>query len=186
MVIEDNRFELSVPNEPDLPAISVYNGANTILQHNDFVNTRYALFTSAIALHAENNWWGHNSGPYHAELNPSGQGDTIVGTPVDFEPWFVDTTAGARDPSRPEHFELEIYPNPFNQTIIFAIAGITHDDFEIALYDLLGQVVDVIHRGALTGGQIHYQAPPHLASGVYLLSARDKQSVQTKKVILLK
>jgi hypothetical protein len=80
----------------------------------------------------------------------------------------------------------DVYPNPFNSSLIMVLAGFARDDFEIGLYNLLGQHVDVVHRGALTGGQIHYLAPPYLASGVYLLSARDKQSVQTKKVILLK
>jgi hypothetical protein len=36
-------------------------------------------------LNAENNWWGHASGPRHHELNPEGRGALISG-PVDFDP----------------------------------------------------------------------------------------------------
>lgn len=35
---------------------------------------------------ATNNWWGAPSGPYHAEDNPDGEGDSVAGNLV-FEPW---------------------------------------------------------------------------------------------------
>lgn len=37
-------------------------------------------------LDATYNWWGDVSGPYHATLNPDGEGD-VVSDNVDFEPW---------------------------------------------------------------------------------------------------
>jgi hypothetical protein len=37
-------------------------------------------------IEARENWWGHDSGPYHPTLNPSGLGDE-VGDRVDFAPW---------------------------------------------------------------------------------------------------
>ncbi|MBC7255290.1 MAG: right-handed parallel beta-helix repeat-containing protein, partial [Chloroflexi bacterium] len=44
---------------------------------------------TAGAVNAEANWWGDETGPYHAEDNPSGQGDAIIAKSgvVDFEPW---------------------------------------------------------------------------------------------------
>ncbi|MEO0076985.1 MAG: right-handed parallel beta-helix repeat-containing protein, partial [candidate division WOR-3 bacterium] len=61
------------------------------IYHNNICgNRQYGIAVEATAtgdsLKAENNWWGHKSGPYHATLNPSGQGDTILGK-VDFIPW---------------------------------------------------------------------------------------------------
>lgn len=37
-------------------------------------------------LDAADNWWGHDSGPYHAVLNPTGQGNR-VSDGVIFDPW---------------------------------------------------------------------------------------------------
>jgi len=37
-------------------------------------------------INATNNWWGHDSGPYHPTANPNGQGDNITEY-VDFSPW---------------------------------------------------------------------------------------------------
>jgi hypothetical protein len=49
-------------------------------------NAGYALLNvSTVTIDAENNWWGHASGPYHS-TNPSGQGDTVSDY-VDFDPW---------------------------------------------------------------------------------------------------
>lgn len=42
--------------------------------------------TSGNLIDAKNNWWGHNSGPYHANLNPTGLGNYIEGD-VLFDPW---------------------------------------------------------------------------------------------------
>jgi hypothetical protein len=147
-------------------------------------------------LDARNNWWGDPSGPYHPTQNPGGLGDTLLSDSVLFIPWLTeppDTTMppgylSVREPKEvPGTWVLmECFPNPFNSSIRIVLAGFTGNDFEISLYNLLGQVVDVIDRGPLTGGQLTYQAPPWLASGVYLVSARGHKHVQTKKVILLK
>ncbi len=42
--------------------------------------------SSSLLVKAENNWWGHITGPYHSILNPYGQGQIIKGL-VDFDPW---------------------------------------------------------------------------------------------------
>ena len=44
--------------------------------------------TYARTIDATCNWWGDNSGPYHATLNPSATGD-VVSDYVDFEPWLI-------------------------------------------------------------------------------------------------
>ena len=40
----------------------------------------------ASALDAMRNWWGHASGPYHADWNKDGRGDKVEGN-VAFDPW---------------------------------------------------------------------------------------------------
>ena len=57
-------------------------------------NTDFGLHSQNSAeVDARNNWWGHSSGPQHAELNPGGQGDT-VSDGVLFEPWRTTPSAG--------------------------------------------------------------------------------------------
>lgn len=145
---------------------------------------------------ARNNYWGHPSGPYHPTSNPSGQGDTLLSDSVLFIPWLTeppDTSMppdylSVREPREiPSTWHLlEIYPNPFNLSIRILLAGFTGNDFEITLHNLLGQVVDVIHRGPMTGGEFTYQAPAYLSSGVYFVKASDQKAIQTKKVVLMK
>jgi hypothetical protein len=142
-----------------------------------------------------NNWWGHASGPYHAELNPQGQGDTLVGDDCEFIPWLTerpDTTgwlpaiSRERVPIAKTWEIVAIYPNPFNSSVTISLAGFTGADFELAVHNLLGQKVDTIQHGALTGTMLHYSAPANLSSGVYFLVARDRATMQTKKMVLLR
>jgi hypothetical protein len=147
-----------------------------------------------VILDARNNWWGDLSGPYHPTLNPFGQGDTILSDSVLFIPWLTsppDTTMPSSLDRRSTQVVstwrlLAVYPNPFNSEMRLVIAGFARDDFRLTLHNLLGQQVDVIHSGALTGGELHYRANPSLASGVYFVRASAKDGVQTEKIIFLK
>jgi hypothetical protein len=141
------------------------------------------------------NWWGHASGPYNAELNPTGQGDTLVGDDCEFIPWLTEPpdTSGWLPAITREHVPISktweivaIYPNPFNSSVTISLAGFTGADFELAVHNLLGQKVDTIQHGALTGTMLHYSAPANLSSGVYFLVARDRGGMQTKKMVLLR
>ena len=146
-------------------------------------------------LNIENNYWGNFSGPYHPTMNPLGAGDSLLADSIDFIPWLTEppdtTMLNAVDdrprPNIPHTWQLmEVYPNPFNASVRIVLAGFANDDFEITLHNLLGQKVDVIHTGALTGGQLSYTAPPTLSSGVYFLQASDRRAVQSKKIVLLR
>jgi parallel beta-helix repeat protein len=63
------------------------NNSTPTIHYCDIIdNAGYALHNiSPVTIDAENNWWGHASGPYHS-TNPSGQGDTVSDY-VDFDPW---------------------------------------------------------------------------------------------------
>ena len=60
-------------------------------------NTNFGIFnnSSSPVVIATNNWWGHPTGPYHATLNPDGQGDAVSDF-VEFDPW--TTYIGPREP----------------------------------------------------------------------------------------
>ena len=64
-------------------------GSSPLLRNNSFfANSAYAVYNadSSLIIDAEDNWWGHASGPYHPTLNPGGQGDQVSDW-VDFQPW---------------------------------------------------------------------------------------------------
>lgn len=68
---------------------SFYYLSPNISQSSIHDNYLYGIFTQhAYVINAVNNWWGDASGPYHAELNPTGIGDKISNN-VDFIPWLT-------------------------------------------------------------------------------------------------
>jgi parallel beta-helix repeat protein len=67
-------------------------GATPIINYNNiFGNSEYGVYNEdcSVTIDAENNWWGHESGPYHPETNPDGQGDTVSDC-VDYDPWATE------------------------------------------------------------------------------------------------
>jgi hypothetical protein len=49
------------------------------LDSNNICYNRYGVYNddNSQLLVAENQWWGHSSGPYHPNYNPEGQGDSV-------------------------------------------------------------------------------------------------------------
>ncbi len=71
----------------------------TVASSNIYSNTQSGAENdpSGPVLHAEDNWWGHPSGPYDPVANPSGLGDA-VGANVAYVPWLA--APGARHPTQ--------------------------------------------------------------------------------------
>jgi hypothetical protein len=80
-------------NSDDGIAVSAGTATSNDINFNDiYGNTGLGLwYGGSLTLDAENNWWGDNSGPYHATLNPGGTGDAVSDN-VDFQPWTCQTT----------------------------------------------------------------------------------------------
>ena len=70
--------------------VAVYAGSSdcTVEKNNIQNNGEFGVLASGVSatVHAEDNWWGHSSGPYHPTENPRGLGDHVSDN-VDFEPW---------------------------------------------------------------------------------------------------
>jgi VWFA-related protein len=67
-------------------AIEVVNDADPVLNNNDFYNNVLAIkHTGTVQLNATNNYWGHITGPQHAD-NLIGIGELIEGD-IDFNPF---------------------------------------------------------------------------------------------------
>ncbi len=75
--------------------------ANPVISTNDIIsNTDYGVYNEpwSTEVNAENNWWGHASGPYHPTLNSAGRGNKVSDN-VDFSPW--RTVSSAQDVTPP-------------------------------------------------------------------------------------
>ena len=67
-------------------------GSSPTINYNCiYGNDEYGVYNEdcSVTIDVENNWWGHESGPYHPETNPDGQGDEVSDC-VDFEPWLTE------------------------------------------------------------------------------------------------
>ena len=94
IVIYDNALNVSIINNDiyeNSYGIRVLGSQDqlAILSNGIYWNTSYAIANSGtVAVVAENNYWGHYTGPYHAQLNPAGQANA-VSDHVEFEPFLV-------------------------------------------------------------------------------------------------
>jgi len=98
ITIRDNRFRdgwigVCIKSGEDISTRSI------LLQTNLFSNHTNAAVShvGSGTLNAEENWWGNESGPLHATLNPQGKGETVIGD-VDFTPWLANVP-GNRPPT---------------------------------------------------------------------------------------
>ncbi len=198
---DHNVFESNVSTKPESGSVVLMNGncnfrldSNIISGNSGTTLTCVSTDNCQNTVHAENNWWGDVTGPYHPTLNPGGLGDTLSWDRAVFVPWLTsppDTSLSIDADDNVLTISstwrlMGIFPNPFNNEFRIDIAGFTDDQFDLALYDLLGREIAVIYRGRMPGGSLHVSAPPELSSGIYFVRAADRTRVDTRKVVLLK
>ena len=97
-------------------------------------------------------------------------------------------TNGYIETSMPVSFNLsEAYPNPFNPSTSLDIELSYESNVSIAVYNVMGQMVSVLHDGNMSAGMhsITWDASD-LASGMYIIKAEVADNVSSQKVMLLK
>ena len=103
--------------------------------HNDICYNTYGMsVVEGANINAENNYWGHSSGPYHASLNPEGEGNPVNGdgTDLDFIP-FLTSPIGTIN-QRPVAILGIDKASPYvNETVTFDASG-SSDDGRIDYY----------------------------------------------------
>jgi hypothetical protein len=88
----------------------------------------------------------------------------------------------------PAEFALtDAYPNPFNPVTSMQLALDADGYTSVKVYNLMGQVVDVIHEGMLNAGfhKVTWNAEV-IPSGVYLVKVEQGDKIATQKVMLMK
>ena len=88
----------------------------------------------------------------------------------------------------PNEFALSAaYPNPFNPVTSMQLALEFDGHTSVKVYNLMGQIVDVLHDGPMSAGyhQINWEADV-VPSGVYLVRTQVGNKVDNQKIMLLK
>jgi len=88
----------------------------------------------------------------------------------------------------PTEFTLaDAYPNPFNPITSMQLSLDTDGYTSVKVYNLMGQVVDVIHDGMLNAGfhKVTWNAEV-IPSGVYLVKVEQGDKIAIQKVMLMK
>ncbi|MBN1755477.1 T9SS type A sorting domain-containing protein [bacterium] len=79
------------------------------------------------------------------------------------------------------------YPNPFNPITKISFAVPQRENIELAVYDILGQKLEILHQGITEPGSfiVEWDATD-MPSGVYFYRLTTPQTVRTEKMILMK
>jgi len=79
--LDNNIFEFnSIHHNRYGIAMDLFRPQTTVIRWNEFFNnTEYGFRTSNMfEVNVTDNWWGHQSGPYHPENNTEGKGDNVT------------------------------------------------------------------------------------------------------------
>ena len=79
------------------------------------------------------------------------------------------------------------YPNPFNPSTSFELNVGQSGDVSVMVYNVNGQVVDMIHEGPMDAGvySMTWNASD-LSSGMYIIKANNADVTVSQKVMLIK
>ena len=81
----------------------------------------------------------------------------------------------------------DAYPNPFNPSTSFDINVGTAGEVSVMVYNLNGQVVDMIHNGPMDAGVYNMTwNASDLSSGMYIVKANNADVTVSQKVMLIK
>lgn len=125
---------------------------NTNIYGNIGYGARISDYNSAFWINAENNWWGDATGPYHADSNPGGLGDSVSDY-VDFDPWLTSPVGiFERESSSPE------LHNEFLIATIIRGPLILPQGSTCNVFDITGRVI----------------APGQIRTGIYFIEVDNK------------
>ena len=81
----------------------------------------------------------------------------------------------------------DAYPNPFNPTTAIDIALDTDANVSVKVFNIMGQLVDVISEGNLMAGShsVAWDAS-QISSGVYFINTEIGSEVNVQKIMLVK
>ncbi len=136
----------------------------------------------------ENIWWGSVSGPYHAQLNPNGPGNAVIGD-VDFNPWLLQnpfpvsgpTIDGVTQYKRDGTFVIP--PGGLNASDTMVLAsqvytteGLVQMEIEFKPVDEAFDATGLVESLFVPGGSTAVVTMQHIENGEYHFRARAVDS----------
>lgn len=120
---------------------------------------------------------------YYITANYDG-GESLPGEQLEVEATFTDVS---RRPLPAEFYLSEAWPNPFNSSTGIRFGLPRPSQVRVAVYNLLGQQVQVLHDGPLGAGhhELHWDGS-RFASGAYLIEYRDERGPQIRRLLQVK
>lgn len=79
--------------------------------------------------------------------------------------------------------DISVYPNPTTDRFEIKVEVGTRADYKISLVNILGETVDVIFNGEISGSNTFNYDVNHLSDGVYFLKFESNGVIETKKLI---
>lgn len=124
------------------------------------------------------NWQGYQMGAW----NPATEEPTVA-----LEAFLGKYATAVTGPTRPQGFNLHVYPNPFNPSTTIQYDLPVRSDISIVIYNVLGQEVQPLVDGYENEGNHSITWSPNgLASGVYFCRLMAANYLGTQKLVLLK
>ena len=79
------------------------------------------------------------------------------------------------------------YPNPFNPTTQMSLTLSTATDVSVKVFNMAGQLVDVIANGQMSSGSYSFTWDgTNASSGVYFIQTEVGSEIQNQKIMLVK
>ncbi len=182
----------------DGDGIYCFENANPVIDSNNIVDNSgcgIRNISPSITINAENNWWGHTTGPYHS-TNPGGLGDTVSDY-VDFNPWIPEPGVEEYTTSSPVLGRLQVTPNPFTQMtdIRYQMTDKgtmqSEQSVNLKIYDVGGRLVRDFDQLSVVGYQASVKWDGHdsngkrVPAGAYFIVLTVGEHSSTRKIVLI-
>ncbi len=167
---QDNSFSNCTLKENELAFKVASDSLNNTIINCDIFDNNWGINASSDGenqLDARNNWWGHESGPFHETENPQGQGD-VVSNNVLFKPWLEEASEDSGEEDDDTTF-LELSPLVtviFLGLILFialvALLYITSEGFSYTLLSILAPFYSRIAKEEVLDNLTRAQVYDHI------------------------
>ncbi|MBN2541725.1 T9SS type A sorting domain-containing protein [bacterium] len=127
--------------------------------------------------------------PYHPEVD--GTENTTAEdayTITRFYKYYTGyTDIDESNPTVPKQLSIYAYPNPFNSTLTIKYNMPTDGEYDISLYNILGDHVETIEHGIKPSGTYTTKHnSDDLGSGIYFIKFKTQYNTSLNKILLLK
>jgi len=139
----------------------VYYSTDNAAHNNTITDNQDYGIEAGREVDATNNWWGHNSGPYHETENPYGKGDNVTDH-VEFDPWI-----GKEKNEPPTATIHSVSPDPAYHYEDVRFEGNGTDDGEIIRYAWRSSIDKELYNGTDAGFTIS-----NLSRGTHIIYLR--------------